>query len=428
MFNNTPLLYLTQSLWRDEAFSVLVASPGGLETIRITSADYSPPLYYLFLHYWILVFGKAEITIRALSLIFFIGFLYIFYQFAKAVFKDSWAKVSLLLVALNPMLVYYAFEARGYSLNILTTTASMYYFYIYKPLPYIISTTLALYTHPYTVFVPIVQGLYLLISKKLSKEKIIMIAIPFILYTPWMLVIADQLTRTEKMWMWPINLTLVRSVLGNLLIGYEGTPGFLWNYTAILSGIVLVLYIFAISTKKRFKQNILFFLWVFVPLTIVLTISYFKPIFVNRYVITVSSAQILLLSVALKSIKNVTIRRLLTVFFFGIWLYFLYFLPPYIKKVDIRTTFEQINTIANERDLVYANSPLVFFESVYYYKNPTKVYYFNPQHIVLPNYLAVVLIPDKVHEDSFPKYPTKTFMIYEDGHYEIFSGLPNTNK
>ncbi|MBI2029763.1 glycosyltransferase family 39 protein [Candidatus Gottesmanbacteria bacterium] len=428
MFDNTPLLYLTQSLWRDEAFSVLVASPGGFETIRITSSDYSPPLYYLFLHYWMLVFGKAEITIRVLSLIFFIGFLYIFYQFAKAIFKDKWAKVSLLLAAFNPMLVYYAFEARGYSLNILTTTASMYYFYINKPLPYIIATTLALYTHPYTVIVPVVQGLYLLISKKLTKEKIITMVIPFILYTPWMFVIADQLTRTEKMWMWPINLTLILSVLGNLLIGYEGTPGFLWKYTIILSVTVFVLYIFAISTKKRFKQNILFFLWVFVPLAIVLIISYFKPIFVNRYLITVSSAQVMLLAIALKSIKTVIIKRLLTVFFFGIWLYSLYFLPPYIKKVDVRTAFAQINTIANEEDFVYANTPLVFFESVYYYKNPTKVYLFNPQHIILPNYLAIVLIPNKVHKDFFPKYPARTFMIYEDGHYEIFSGFPDINK
>lgn len=38
VLSNTPLLYLTQSLWRDEAFSVLIANPGGWETVRITAA------------------------------------------------------------------------------------------------------------------------------------------------------------------------------------------------------------------------------------------------------------------------------------------------------------------------------------------------------------------------------------------------------
>lgn len=421
---HTPLLYLTQSFWRDEAFSVMVATPGGFETIRITAADYTPPLYYLILHYWMALFGKGEITVRMLSFIIFIGFLLVFYQFVKAIFKDSWTKISLLLAACNPMLVYYAFEARAYSLYALTTTASMYYFYINHKLGYIISTTLALYTHPYTVFVPATQVIYLLIKKKLNKEKIILMAIPFLLYIPWIFVIFEQIQKSQQMWMYSINTSLVQAVLGNLLIGYEGTPGFLWNHMKILSLIVFVLYILAIGTKKRFKENILFFLWVFIPLTIVLTISYFKPIYVNRYIITVSVAQVLLLAVALKSISNLILRRILTLFFFSIFLYTLYFMPFYIKKVDIKSTFKEVNSFAGQSQ-VYANTPLVFFESVYYFQNPQNVYLYNPDHIPLPVYVGAVLIPQSIHKDSFPEYPQKTIMIYEDGHYEVFSELPS---
>lgn len=421
---HTPLLYLTQSLWRDEAFSVLVARPGGIETIRITAADFTPPLYYLLLHYWMNIFGEGEIAIRMLSFLFFLAFLVVFYKFSKTIFKNSWAKISLLLASTNPMLVYYAFEARTYSLFALTSTASMYYFYINNRIAYIIATTLALYTHPYTVFIPFTQGLYLLIKKRLNREKIAMMIVPFILYIPWMFVIVEQVKRTGQMWMYPINTNLVQSVLGNLLIAYDGTPGFLWNNMKILSLIVFVLYIYAINTKKKWKKNSLFFLWVFVPLVIVLAISYVKPIYVNRYIIMVSVGQILLLSIALQSIPNALIRKTLTLFFFAVWIYTLYFLPPYVKKVDLRSSFQHVNAIAQNGDFIYANTPLVFFESLYYSNNQNSVYLYNPDQITLPPYLGTILIPTSKHKDIFPQYPKRTFMIYENGHFEIFSGFP----
>lgn len=417
---HTPFLYLTQSLWRDEAFSVLVAEPGGLETIAITAADYNPPLYYLILNIWMKIFGSSEVSIRALSLMFFLGLLIVVYNFSKILFKEKWAVVATLLTGLSPMLVYYGMEARMYSLYAFTTTASMYYFYTTKWIRYILFTVLALYTHPFTLFVPLTQGLYLLFTKRLNFKLIKTLSVPFILYLPWIFIIIHQFQNSKQMWIYPVDLNLTLSVLGNLLIGYDGTPGNLWKYMKTLSLILIVIYLFAFFKKGNLKKYLLFFLWVFLPLVIVLGISYIKPIYVNRYLITVSVAQIFLIIIGISSSPNKLTKKIVTGSMVLIFIFYLFYLPNFIKKVDIRQTFFYINNLTRKNDLILARSPLVFFESLYYSTNRSNVFLYNPEKVKLPGYLGTILIPESKQINTLPIYPQRAYVIYEDGHFDLY--------
>src|SRR3989344_2939011 len=76
LFNRTPLYFMTQSLWRDEAFSYLLAQKSIIDIIRLTAQDFNPPFYYIMLHFWISIFGKSEIALRSLSFVFFALTLY----------------------------------------------------------------------------------------------------------------------------------------------------------------------------------------------------------------------------------------------------------------------------------------------------------------------------------------------------------------
>lgn len=420
---HTPLGYFTQSLWRDEAFSVLVAEPGGLETIAITATDYNPPLYYLILNIWMRIFGNSEIAIRSLSLLFFLGLLIVIYNFAKKLLNDRWANVTTLLAATSPMLLYYGMEARMYSLYAFTSTASMYFFYLKRWKPYVLFTTLALYTHPFAFFVPLTQGLYLFLTRKLNFKLITIISTPFFLYLPWIFVIINQFQNSKQMWIYPVDLNLIMSVLGNLLIGYDGTPGYLWKYMKILSFILLFIYTFSLFKKGNIKKYLLFFLWVFIPLIIVLGVSFFKPIFVNRYLITVSVAQIFLIVIGITSLKNKLLSLVATGSIVSIFIFYLFYLPKYIKKVDIRTTFFYINNLRRNNDLILARSPLVLFESLYYANDRSKVFLYNPDQVVLPGYLGTVLIPQEKQMANLPIYPQRAFMVYEDGNFELYSSV-----
>ncbi|PIZ64741.1 hypothetical protein COY14_04075 [Candidatus Roizmanbacteria bacterium CG_4_10_14_0_2_um_filter_36_9] len=64
-------MFFVQNLWRDEAFSVVMSGQSVGNIIQSTAADFNPPLYYLILHYWMLIFGSSEIAIRSLSLLFY---------------------------------------------------------------------------------------------------------------------------------------------------------------------------------------------------------------------------------------------------------------------------------------------------------------------------------------------------------------------
>ena len=62
---------LRQSVWFDEAYSIMVAKRSASEIIRLSALDTHPSLYYLILKIWANVFGWSELALRSLSVIFY---------------------------------------------------------------------------------------------------------------------------------------------------------------------------------------------------------------------------------------------------------------------------------------------------------------------------------------------------------------------
>ena len=85
---HSPLFYLVQSLWRDEAFSILAAERSLV--FIITKLGFEPPLYYSMLHFWIKIFGESEIAARGLSLLGFTLATIIVLEWADQLFQKHW--------------------------------------------------------------------------------------------------------------------------------------------------------------------------------------------------------------------------------------------------------------------------------------------------------------------------------------------------
>ncbi|MFZ5845548.1 MAG: hypothetical protein ACOY0S_03720, partial [Patescibacteria group bacterium] len=114
LLTHTPLLYLTQSLWRDEAFSILTAQKPLGEIVGKLGLE--PPLYYVLLHFWLKLFGTSEIASRSLSLVGLGLTTFIVIVWAEKLFKKHWLTWFLpLFFFFNPMLLYYGFEVRSYA-------------------------------------------------------------------------------------------------------------------------------------------------------------------------------------------------------------------------------------------------------------------------------------------------------------------------
>jgi len=425
LIQHSPLFYFTQSLWRDEAFSILVAEkPLGF---FLKGIGFEPPLYYLLLHYWIKIFGESEIATRSLSLLAFLLATWIVGVWAEKLFKKSWLAWFLpLFFFLNPMLLYYAFEIRTYGWFIFFTVASLYT-YCEKNWPwYVAATVLGFYNHTYLIFVPLVQFIHWIVTKFRGKFKKVF-ADPFVrsliviglCMSPWLIKFLLNLSLLRQSWYFPADWQLVTAVLGNMFLGYEGTPWYLWQWTKWLSLILLGFSCLALLRPQTRPRNLFFFLLVFVPLALVIGISFKKPLFVNRYLIFVTVAEVFLMVFALEAIKNRFLQILtataclLPIVCFNFWY------PPQHAKLDIRATLTQINILKGPQDLIYADSPLIFFETVYYSRNRTQVFLYNPAGSTFPWYVGDIIFAPHQMVRELPVYPRRAFMVHENGNFEM---------
>jgi mannosyltransferase len=431
LFNHTPILYFIQSLWRDEAFSILAAErPLSFLLPKLT---FEPPVYYILLHYWIQIFGNSEIASRSLSLLGFTFATVVVIFWAEALFKKSWLSWFLpVFFFVNPMLLYYAFEVRTYGWYMFFATLSMYAYTQKKWRLLTVATVLGFYTHSYFIFTFITQIVhYAIISyrKLLSRGSILkgltgdrMIRssmLSILIISPWIIRMLGEAGKLRQSWYYPVDLHLVKSVLGNMFIGYEGTPWYLWSYTALLSVGLAGIFLAALKNNKTNKQAFYFFLATFIPLSLVIGASFIKPLFVNRYLIPVTIAQIFLVVLAISTVKNSILQKIFGLGLLAAVLAFNVWYPSKRAKKPIRETVLQINMLKNKNDLIYATSPLILFETIYYSKDRSEVYLYNPANSPFPWYVGDILVQDTIMAKDLPLYPVKAYLVNRDGTYAV---------
>jgi len=434
ILEHTPIFYFIQSFWRDEAFSALFAAKPLFWIIQNSSFD--PPLYYILLHFWELLFGQSEIAVRSLSFVGFALATYVVGLIAERLFTKKWLQWFVpLLFFINPMLLYYAFEARAYGWYIFFATLTLYG-YIKKDWKlFIIGSILGFYNHLYSLLVPAVCALhYITLETKTFFDKKTILKDPitrsiFIIalaVLPWFIRFLFVANKFAYSWYFPVDVHLIQSVLGNMYIGYEGTPWFLWNTTKWISIAFFLLSICALVPKTNRKNAALFAGLVYIPLITVIGVSFIKPLFVIRYVIPVTIAEIFVIGYAVASFKSKYIQWILatiiilSTFSFSIWY------SNQHSKMDLRTPLKEINTMINEKDVIFADDPLIFLETMYYAKNRTRVYFYNPSESVFPWFIGDAMLDPKHVVSNFPAYPSRTFVVHKDGTYSIVYDLPLT--
>jgi len=158
-----------QDVWCDEANSVIIAelNPSGI--ITRMSNDASPPLYYLLLHSWMYAFGKTELALRSLSVLFGVMLIIALYFIGKRMFSEKVGLYAALIASAAPIHIMYSQQIRMYTLLSLMSLLSMYYlmrFIREKKISFLpgygIFTVLSLYTHNYGLFLLPAQALLVL--------------------------------------------------------------------------------------------------------------------------------------------------------------------------------------------------------------------------------------------------------------------------
>lgn len=434
LFNKTPLFFLTQSIWRDEAFSYLLAKKNLIQIITLTAKDFNPPLYYFFLHFWIKLFGGSEISLRSFSLLAFWGIIYTAYLFMQNILKIPNKKnfVFLSLFLFNPVLVYYAFEARMYTLFSFFSLLSFYFFLKKQNKPYIIFTTLGLYTHYFMIFVIICQLFFIIFNKKKQKLSLLKnLFIVCLLFLPWLiyLLLFNQ-NLSNDFWIQKPDTFLKLDFIGYFYLGYE--PNVFFKNIDYLKKIIKFLGLFFVffillSIKiigfKKLKEDRLFILllsWgLITPLTIYL-FSFIKPIYLPRYLIFSLIGLIFFIIYLLNALP----KKLMIIFLTIILIFSSLYQKTQIKyrqKKRIDLVVKEIKQLAKKNDLLYVEDYLDYFPAVYYFNDQNRVYIYNSEikYEEIPYYVGKILIPKYKIINKLPIYPKKAFILKSNLSYEI---------
>jgi len=420
LIQHSPLLYLTQSFWRDEVYSVFMAARP--IPFIINHSSFEPPFYYLLLHFWIKIFGQSELSVRSLSFLAFALSAIIIISWSEKLFKKHWLSWWLpVFFFFNPMLLYYSMEARTYGWYALFATLSMWAYAQSQWVWWITATVLGFYTHSYFLIVPFAQVVYHVWTRRGPRQDpmIRSLIIAAIFIAPWSIRIAAEMSKLRQSWYFPVDLNLITSVLGNLFVGYEGTPWYLWTFTKVLSIPILFFVVLALRSHKTRQNARVLAAQIFFPLLVVIGISFVKPLYVNRYVIPVSIAEVLIITMGIYAIRNTTLQKIAGVLWLLFVLGFNIWYPEKHAKLDIRKSFRQINVVKTKTDVVIAENPLIFFESVYYSTDRNHVYLYNPDNNPFPWYVGGPLVSPSQMVTDYPPYPVRAFMVHADGTFDV---------
>lgn len=427
LFQKTFLLFFTTSFWRDEAFTYLLSHKKVGEILFLTAKDFNPPLYYLLVHFWTSLFGSTEISIRTISLIFYWFTIFVCYQFLTQIFKFSQKKsfIYLLLFIFNPILIYYACEARMYSMFTFLSTASIFFFLKRNSKLYILTTFAGLMTHYYMIFTIILQIFMFFIEEKskILQRKNLFLIIPIILFSPWFLFMELQKNiKFSSFWIQPTALKTFLDLPALIYTGYEHMYYF-YNtsieFRALILWVIICFGLFIFFKKKpeQKKYFLFYFIWGLVLPFGIAGISIYKPIFLTRYLIFSSVGMVFLLITIInqtpKIIQIITITLLLI-----ISLQYHQSEIQYRKKSDYRKIITEIKKLAKPIDILYVTNELDYFTAQYYF-DEDRVFIYGKSYEDLPDYVGKILIPETKLVYQLPKYPVKAFILTSDSHYDV---------
>ncbi|HEX7291034.1 MAG TPA: glycosyltransferase family 39 protein [Conexibacter sp.] len=162
----------TQSFWFDETYTLHVVRAGSLAELwdRVGASESTPPLFYLLTWAWTHALGSwDEAALRTVSALALVASVPVAYCALRRLAGTPAALASAWLVAVSPLLGWYALDARAYGLMVLTALLSVWAFAAILERPsrgrlalWALAAAAALWTHWFAGFLVLGEALALL--------------------------------------------------------------------------------------------------------------------------------------------------------------------------------------------------------------------------------------------------------------------------
>lgn len=329
----------------------------------------------------------------------------------------------LFIFIINPVLVYYAFEARMYSLFALLTTLSFYSFFTKRWKLYIFSLVLSLYTNYFSVIVLIVQGALVFYSDSTNKTRIALlkkIAIAVLFYIPWIVfvVFTKDVYQFASFWIKKPDIKTMFELLAIIYTGYEkGFFTFFDTKLIWMSGFYL--FVLLMGWMNR-KINVSLLIWAVVTPFSITLLSLLYPIFLPRYLIFSTVGFLFLLILIIDNLPYVPLRYIILFILVFSTFYYQALQVRYRQKTDVKKMVREIKILAKSGDLIYVADELDYFV-MQYYLGEEKVFIYGKSFDEIKQWEGKILISKERITHLLPQYPRKAFLITNGGSFQILS-------
>lgn len=287
--------------------------------------NWNAPLYWILMHLWIKIFGISEFSLRFPSAIFNFFAVILTFLIGKRLFNKKIGIIASFFIGLSPFHLWYAQEARDYSMVLFWGILSTYL--LIKALEvrklkswlfFACASVAGLYTNYFYIFLFLAQLAYILFfeRRKLSLKEIfcfLSIVIIFMPYLPRFL--SKFYTVWYGFWIFQPRWQSLLITLQNFSLGYNGSSR-LYFISNLMSVIFFISALWSLHRRELRKPFTFCFFLFFLPIIFAFFFSrIFFSVYLDRGLIIFSPYYYLILSVG-----AVSLNRYLRFFLIGIYL------------------------------------------------------------------------------------------------------------
>jgi len=318
----------SKSLWLDEAFTARLVSLPFLSLVKVVLGRWmNIGLYYLMMHEWVGVFGTGEFALRLPSTIAAILTIPLVFALGTELCDDRVGLLAALLVTINASWIEYAQNARSYTMLVMFVTWWSLLFIRGaeaggpKQIPsYVVSGVFAVYTHLFGILVVPCQWISLALfhcdsptARRYTRgaAAIVTLSIP-----AFFLQIRGDAGQTS--WIRPTTIRSIvdvfamyvgsAAIYGRMDIGVVALP--------VLFSICIVVGVLQPPCPRRVAIDYLI-VSIILPMGVTIAVSFFKPLFVPRYLLVGLPFFAIVTSIGLSAVRSKTIAGVLLISIVG---------------------------------------------------------------------------------------------------------------
>lgn len=373
----------TSGLWYDETFTHAVSRLPFERMMTAIRGDVHPPLWYIIEHGWIaLTGGRPEFVLRFPALLFGGLSVYLTYRLALALGYDrKVATFSALALALTPGQIYYAQEARMYTLLQTAVLVAALGLVTARPWLMGLGMVAALYTHnlaPAYVGVIGLLALWLALRGDTTRDDhprprtplVTTLAVGGLVlaaWAPWLRVALRQAVDVrDGFWLQQRTLGGYLMPLYQLTFGV-GAPSWTAAHGALAGLGVLIVALWGLWDRFRERRSVVLLALAFGPaLVLALITLVWRPVYLQRALLPSLPALVILFAVGFQRLHLRYRKPVLAVLIPLVLLV----LPLQTKGVDYRAWTDDIAKRYRPGDVVWHGNLASYITFGYYLPDP----------------------------------------------------------